>query len=292
MKFKYTLPPLSIAALAAALTGCGPTQSATNTKTANLVYNNWAEGVAYTHLAQAVLEDKMGYEVELTAADVVPGYMAIAQGSHDAVMECWRELQLDYLARFSGKIKSLGNVYEGTRIGLAVPSYVTIDTIAELNEYADKFQGRITGIDAGAGTMQKIENELMPAYGLDNLTLMSSSGPAMTAALSDAIKHKEWIVFPAWKPHWMFGRWDLKFLKQDDDKIMWQTGNIEIIGRIDLEQDKPELAQFLKNFYLTDAELSDLILKVKDSDEDVLPVARQWMNDHPDVVSKWIPAAQ
>jgi glycine betaine/proline transport system substrate-binding protein len=137
--------------------------------------------------------------------------------------------------------------------------------------------------------MKTIENELIPVYGLDNMELMASSGPAMTAALADAIKNKEWIVVAAWRPHWMFGRWDLKFLEQDDDKIMWKKGDIEIIGRVDLEEDKPELAQFLKNMYLTDSELADLMIQVKDSDEDIYVVVRQWMNDNEDVINGWIP---
>lgn len=291
MKLKTTRTPLILAALATVLTGCGSSPSADQAKTAKLVYANWAEGVAYTHLAQVVLEDQMGYEVELTAADVAPGYTAVAQGSHDAFMECWRDLHQDYLDRYSDDLIGLGKVYEGTQVGLAVPSYVTIDTIAELQTHADQFKGKITGIDAGAGMMTRIDNELIPQYGLTKIELLASSGPAMTAALADAINHKEWIVVTAWKPHWIFGRWDLKFLKQDDDKILWKSGDIEIVGRIDLAEDKPELAQFLKNFYLTDAELSDLMVKINDSDEDILEVARQWAANHPGVVAKWIPAA-
>jgi glycine betaine/proline transport system substrate-binding protein len=288
MKNQPWITALVLGAGIGLLSGCGPQGDAQ--KTAKLVYPNWAESVAYTHLAEAVLEEKMGYDVQLTAADVAPAYISVAQGSQDAYMECWRSLHADYLERYQGDIKSLGNVYEGTEIGLAVPAYVTIDTLAELQEHAAKFGGKITGIDAGAGMMQKIENELIPAYGLKDIKLMASSGPAMTAALADAIKHKEWIVVPAWKPHWMFGRWDLKFLKEDADKPLWDSDDIELIGRADLEEDKPELAQFLKNMYLTDAELSDLMVKVNDSEEDITVVARNWMLDHESVVSKWIPS--
>jgi glycine betaine/proline transport system substrate-binding protein len=204
-------------------------------------------------------------------------------------MECWRGLHQDYLDRYKEDLVSLGNVYEGTQTGLAVPAYVTIDNISELNANADKFGGKITGIDAGAGMMKKTEDELIPLYGLDKIKLMASSGPAMTAALADAVKNKEWIVVTAWKPHWLFGRWDMKFLKQDPDKTIWKKGDIEIIGRVDLETEKPELAQFLKNMYLTDAELADLMVKVNESDEDVSVVAQQWMQENEDVISDWIP---
>lgn len=281
-----------VALIGLGLVGCGQSaDDGVESKDAKLVYVNWAEGVAYTHLAKVVLEDMMGYDVKITSADVGPAYTAVAQGSHDAFMECWRGLHQDYLDKYEGKMHSLGNVYEGTETGLAVPSYVTIDKISELDANADKFGGKITGIDAGAGIMKKTADELIPGYGLEKIELMASSGPAMTAALKDAVDNQEWIVVTSWKPHWMFGRWDLKFLDQDPDKMIWKTGDIEIIARTGLEEDKPELAQFLKNMYLTDPQLSDLMLQVQESDEDVEVVARQWMNENQDVVKQWIPTA-
>ncbi len=261
----------------------------TDEKSAELVYVNWAEGIAYTNLAQVILEDKMGYTVDITAADVGPAYTAVAQGDKDAFMETWLPvLHADYVDMYKDKIVDLGHVYEGTQSGLVVPAYVTIDNISEMNSVAAKFDGKIIGIDAGAGVMKTAE-QVIEQYGLD-LKLVSSSGPAMTAALQDAINSNEWIAVTGWRPHWKFGRWELKFLQQDEDKMMWKPGNIHIMGRLNLEQDKPELAQFLKNMQFTDAQLGDLMLKVKESDADVADVARQWMNDNMDLVESWIPS--
>lgn len=279
-------------ALFAGCSGKGGKQEAVKAakKTANLVYVNWAEGVAYTHLAKAVLEDKMGYTVKLTAADVGPAYTAIAQGNQDAFMETWLPvLHKNYVDKFRDKITDLGTIYDGTESGLVVPDYVTIDKISQLNGVKSKFDGKIIGIDAGAGIMSTTE-QVIKDYGLD-YTLVTSSGPAMTAALKDAIDHHKWIVVTGWKPHWMFGRWNLKFLKQDPDKVVWSKGSIHIMGRKDIDTAKPELAQFLRNMKLTDAQLSDLMLKVEESKQDVMVVARKWMNDHPEVVNAWIPSA-
>jgi glycine betaine/proline transport system substrate-binding protein len=142
--------------------GCGQTSTTSTAggeeavdKTAKLTYVNWAEGIAYTHVAEVVLRDKMGYDVEITSADVGPAYAAVAQGSHDAYMECWPNLHQDYLNKFEGDLVSLGTVYEGTATGLAVPTYVTINSLEELKGNEDKFNGVITGIDAGAGMMKK-----------------------------------------------------------------------------------------------------------------------------------------
>lgn len=281
---------LVLLVMVCAVVGCGgagekPAEEAP--KTADLVYVNWAEGVAYTHLAKVVLEEKLGYEVTITAADVAPAYAAVAQGDKDAFMETWLPvLHKDYIEKFEGQVVDLGHVYEGTQSGWVVPTYVTIDKISELNEHKDAFQGAITGIDAGAGIM-KTSEQVIEMYDLD-FDLVSSSGPAMTAALKKAYDNEEWIAVTGWRPHWMFGRWDLKFLEQDEDKMVWSEGNIHIMGRVGLEEDNPELAQFLKNLFFTDEQLSGLMLKVQET-EDAEAAARAWMAENPEVVSSWLP---
>lgn len=263
-------------------------QSSGSAKEANLVYVNWAEGVAYTHLAKVVLEEKMGYTVEITAADVGPAYTSIAQGDMDAFMETWLPvLHKDYVEKYKDKIIDLGSVYDGTLSGLVVPDYVTINKISELNDHKKEFKGRITGIDSGAGIMKTCE-DVIEMYDLD-FKLLASSGPAMTAALKDAIKKKKWIVVTGWSPHWMFSRWDLKYLEQDQDKTVWKSGKIHIMGRKGLKADKPELASFLSNMKFTDAQLADLMLKVEESSDDVEAVARQWMQDNTELIQSWIP---
>lgn len=173
------------------LSGCAQNQD--NQKTADLVYINWAEGIAYTNLAKVILEDKMGYDVEITSAGVGPAYTAVAQGDSDAFMETWLPvLHADYYEQFKDQITDLGTVYEGTQSGLVVPSYVEIDSISQLNGVADRFNGEITGIDAGAGIMSTTKN-VIEEYNLE-LELVQSSGPAMTSALQSAYNDEEWIV--------------------------------------------------------------------------------------------------
>ncbi|MFW5996606.1 MAG: glycine betaine ABC transporter substrate-binding protein [Lentisphaeria bacterium] len=259
-------------------------------KTADLVYVEWPEGVAYTHLAKVILEEQMGYEVDITSADVGAAYTSVANGDKDAFMETWLPvLHKDYMERYEDDLLDLGSVYEGTKEGLVVPDYVDIDKISELNEHADKFDDEIIGIDAGAGIM-KTTKEVIKEYGLD-LELVSSSSAAMTAALKDAVDKEEWIVVTGWKPHWKFERWDLKFLEQDEDKEVWGAGKIHIMGRQDLQRDKPELAKFLENMFFSDEQLADLMLAVEEagSDESIESVVAEWMEDNPDVVDSWIP---
>jgi glycine betaine/proline transport system substrate-binding protein len=111
----------------------------------------------------------------------------------------------------------------------------------------------------------------------------------MTSALKKAVRDSAAIVVTGWKPHWMFGSFDLKFLAQDSGKKVWKKGNIHIMGRKDIETDKPELAAFLKNMYFTDAQLADLMLAVEKSPQDITKAIDSWMASNEDLVDSWIP---
>lgn len=303
--FKDVLTGVVAVALSAGIfAGCSPKQSSEGAdkekadegasqgvKTAELAYCNWAEGIAYTHLAELVLEEQMGYDVEIIMSDVGPAFAAVAKGKTDAFMETWLpDLHEEYYKKYPEGIVDLGPIYEGTECAFAVPEYVDVNKVSELNDEAvvELFDGTLYGFDPGS-SMVNDTRETIEAGKL-NYKLIATSPPAMLAQVKDAISKKEPIVFTAWKPHWMFARWDIKFLEQNPDSVVfWPKGTINVTARKNLRQDDPVLAEFLENMSLTDAELADLMLKVEESDEDVAVVARKWMNEHPEVVEAWIP---
>src|SRR6056297_3500040 len=255
-------------------------------KTVKLAYVNWAEGIAMTNLVKVVLEDKMGYDVEMTMADPGVVYASIAKGFQDAFMDGWLPVtHQSYMDKFSDDLTDLGYNFEGARIGLVVPAYVTIDSIEEMNEHKDKFDGQIVGIDPGAGIMQAT-NRALDAYNLD-LDLVESSGPVMTASLADAIRKDEWVAVTGWQPHWKVAEWDLKFL-DDPEGVYGAVENIHTIARRDIIVDMPEVAQFLTHFYMDSQHLGDLMGAIAESDEEADDVARAWMNDNWDYVKVWL----
>ncbi|WP_283607035.1 glycine betaine ABC transporter substrate-binding protein [Faecalispora anaeroviscerum] len=282
---------MSVVMLLGAMAGCGSSGSSSGTsekKTVKLGYVNWSEGIAMTNLAAAVLEDEMGYQVELTMADVAPVFTSVASGNTDAFMDVWLpKTHEDYMNKYGDKLEDLGVSYENALIGLAVPSYVSINSIEELNANKDQFGGEIIGIDSGAGLM-KATDQAIKDYGL-NYTLLPGSGPTMTAALKKAIDAKKPIVVTAWKPHWMFARWDLKVL-EDPKGIYGTAENIHIVARKDLSKDMPEVAKFLSNFKMSEQELGDLMGAIEEKGGEPLDVARAWAKEHPDLIKGWIAA--
>lgn len=293
-------PPLLLAVLASALlvTGCkkeqpaqqqaeAPAPAPAKKRTVKLAYVNWAEGVAMTHLVKTILEDRMGYAVELTMADVAPVFTSLASGDSDAFLDGWLPVtHQSYMERFQGKVADLGTNYEGARIGLVVPSYVEASSIEDLKKLSKALEGRIVGIDSGAGIMMATE-KAVKEYALD-LKLTPSSGPAMTAALKDAIDKKQPVVVTGWKPHWKFARWDLKFL--DDPKgVYGATESIHTLARLGLEKDLPEVATLLRNFKLDDQQLGGLMGVVAEAKGDPTEAVRGWMKQNASLVDSWIP---
>lgn len=256
--------------------------------TIKLVYVNWAEGIAMTNLAKVILEDKMGYDVEVTMADVAPIFTSLSSGDQDVFMDAWLPItHKSYMDEYGKELEDLGNNFEGAKIGLVVPSYMDINSITELNDIADDLDGEIIGIDSGAGIMTTTEGAV-DIYNL-NLDLIPGSGPAMTAALGSAIEKEEPIVVTGWEPHWKFARWDLKFL-DDPEGVYGDSENIHTITRKGFSGDMPEAAEFFKNFFMDSQQLGDLMGAISDSDEDPEVVAKAWMNENEDLVQSWIPA--
>lgn len=97
------------------------------------------------------------------------------------------------------------------------------------------------------------------------------------------------MVVTGWEPHWKFARWDLKFL-EDPKKVFGAVENIHTVARVGLEDEMPEVAEFLMNFYMDGQQLGNLMGAIADSDEDPDVVAIEWMNNNEDLINSWLPA--
>ena len=198
----------SLLLLAVMCVACNPDSGK---KKISIAYANWLEGIAMSHLAKVVLEEK-GYEVELLNADVAPVFASVSRKKADVFMDAWLPVTMkDYIDQYGDQIEFIGEVYDSARVGLVVPQYVTIDSIGELAAHKGQFSSEIVGIDAGAGIM-KTTDKAIGDYGLDGYKLLTSSSSTMLASLQKAMEKEAWIVITGWTPHWMFDRYPLKFL--------------------------------------------------------------------------------
>lgn len=239
-----------------------------------------------SHLAKVILEEQ-GYDVRMLNADLAPIFASLSRKKADVFMDVWLPVTMhDYMEQYGDKLEVIGDIYDNARIGLVVPEYVTIHSIEELNEYKDRFAGKIIGIDAGAGIMKTTEKAL-DDYGLD-YNLMTASAPAMTTSLGKAIQKNEWVVVTGWTPHWMFGRYKLKML-DDPKQVYGKAESIHTVSWKGFSEKYPFVAELLRNIRLTDQQMSSLMTAVEETQKTETYAARQWMKTHQALVDSWIP---
>ncbi len=272
-------------ALAVMLFSCNGAKKSNDSKNITIGYvDGWAEGVAMTHITKVVLEQN-GYEVETQKAAVDLIFASMANGDTDVFMDTWLPVTHgSKVAKFEGKIEGIGVTYGNAKIGLAVPTYVDINSIDELNANADKFDGQIVGIEKGAGITAKTD-VAVEEYALE-LKHMNSSSIAMLTELKKSIDKQKWVVVTAWAPHWVFGRYDLKFL-EDPKGVYGQAENIETYTRAGFKQDDPFAANYFANFKLDEAQMGQMLMFMEEY-KDQAEGAKQWVAQNKELVNSWL----
>ena len=272
------------------------------TQTVTIALEDWSSEIASSNVVKAVLQKRLGVKCILKRMSVTDQYESLANGTIDAMVGAWLPAQSKYFEGHKDQIEDLGPNLKGARLGLVVPQvsstwllsqdgqstepYMVIDSIEEIKAHYDDFRGQIIGIEEDSGMMTIMREKLIPAYGLEDFELVAGTEVTMTAQLADAIKKKRWIVVLGWTPHWKFGRWNLKFLK-DPQNIWGEESRIHTLVRKGLQEEFPEVYKFLDNFRWTPEEMEQLLVcnEMKDTPYDN---AQRWMNYNQERVGSWV----
>lgn len=246
---------------------------------------SWTDGLSTAYLLENQLT-QMGYNVEmeeLTEAGVL--YAGLSQGDIDIYPSAWPEVtHAEYMDQFGDQLEDLGAYYDNAKLTIAVPSYTDIDSIDQLAANADKFGGEIVGIEPGAGLTGVTENEMMPAYELnDKYTLLTSSTATMLTELGNAIDKKEDIVVTLWRPFWAYDAYDVKDLK-DPLGAMGGSEALHFLGKKGLAEQYPDIADLIAGIKLDDAAYGSLEAMVTGDEYDGDPAAAvsAWIKEHPE----------
>lgn len=281
---------VSAAIIVALLVGCSSNgaQSGDNKKI-KLAYVAWDSEIASTFVMKEVLEQKLGYKVEMLQLDAGPMFAAVSDGSADAMLASWQPVtHADYMERYGDKLVDLGPNLEGATLGLAVPTYMDITSIEQLTDgqIGSLVDHQIIGIEPGAGLMVATE-KVLDEYDLrKDWTLLASSSAAMAKQLQNAYAAEKPIIVTSWTPHWMFAKMDLKFL-EDPKGVYGASEQIHTMTRKGLETDKPDAFELLNNFAWTPDEMAEVMVEVIDG---ATPeeAAKHWVEANEARVNEWL----
>ena len=273
-------------------------------RTIEIVHPEWSSEIASANLFRAVLQERLGYRVELRAVGVEQMWEEVAEGSADVLLGAWLPVTHEkYYDEYENQLVDLGPNLEGARIGLVVPTHtpgrqtegtgragrplVTTDSIPDLAEFPERFGRRVVGIESGAGVVQRAL-EALEHYGLSSFRVSDSNEQQMITELSGAVNRNQWIVLTGWSPHWMWERYSLTFL-DDPDGIFGGEEQIHTMVREGFEEDEPDAYEVLDRVRYAPRDLERLMLWIYDDETgDDYGQALRWIETNSETVDRWV----
>ena len=268
---------------ACALLGIAVGSGHAEDKTIRMGTMSWEDLTPITGITKKVLEDA-GYTVEVTSfSEWGIAYAALTKGDTQIMVSQTDYVAQDYWSKNKNRLEKISPVSHGLYQGIAVPKYVTIDSIEQLNETADKFGNKIIGIEPGAGLMRDTANAVS-AYGL-KLQLVEGSTAGMTAALKSAVDRQDWIAVTLWEPSWMVQKFDVKYLK-DPKNVFPPPQTYYWIGQKGFSEANPHAREIIASVYVPIADITAINGELKDGKTMDEAVA-DWVKSHADLIKRW-----
>lgn len=279
---------MKVAAMALLATGLVAAQADAASKgKIKLAYVEWSDTVVATNLVKAVLEDA-GYEVTTTPLAAAAMWQAVATGEADAMVAGWLPATHGaYYAKLKDSVVDLGPNAEGAKIGWVVPADSPLNSIEDLKTKGDIVGNKVIGIDPGAGLMRASDKALKD-YGLKKIKLVEGSDATMVGALKDAIARKEQIVVTGWTPHWMFAKFNLKYLADPKGTFGGEEA-VHTIVRKGLDKDMPEAYAILDKFKISLEDEQAMMVQNEEPGANPAETAKRWIAANPEKVAAWRP---
>lgn len=248
---------------------------------------SWTDGLSTAYLWKNLLEEE-GYAVEIEEInDAAPLYTGLAEGDIDVYPSAWPEVtHASYMEEYGDDIEDLGAYYDDAKLTVAVPEYSDLTSIEDLVGKSGDYDGKIVGIEAGAGLTKAVQEQVIPQYGLDEdgWELQTSSTPAMLNALEEAVDAEEDIVVTLWRPFWANNTYPVRDL-EDPEGALGEAEGLHELATTGFSEEFPDVAEMMGNAKLDDEQygtLEDLV--VNENPDDPAAGVEAWLADNQDWV--------
>lgn len=281
----------AVTALALLVSGCsgssgGSSGSGGDDKTITIgSVEGWTDQTGTAYLLGNILE-QAGYTVkQVNLSDNAPLFAGMAKGDIDIMGSAWPErTHKAYMDQYGTKLEDLSTYYPNAGLFMAVPTYSSVKSIADLPGHASEFNGKVIGIEPGAGLTKLTKEKAFPEYGLDkDYKLVLSSTTAMLTELKKATTAKQEIVVTLWKPFWANQAFPVRPL-EDPKQAFGTTEALHTLAHKGFSEESPEVAEMVKHFKLTDEQygsLENTIVNKFGPGKEADAVAA-WLKENPD----------
>jgi glycine betaine/proline transport system substrate-binding protein len=323
MKKKLWILVAAVALLAAACGGDGEgaattagggdgTAASGDKETINIVANAWTASALNAEIAKQLIENELGYPVEVVAIDENAMFTGLSDGSLDVALELWPSGVTPDEQAFidDGTVVNIGELGAIGKIGWFVPQYVIDEhpDLATWEGFADPANaalfataetgdlGRFLGTDP---SYSQYDEAIIANLGLPFKVVFSGSEPATVAELDARVAANEPIVMYWWTPTAAVAKYNLVnvALPEYSEECYADTAAIDCdypedvlvkVASSQLADKAPDVQAFLEKFTITTDDQLSMLPLVEIDGEDASDVAAQWITDHEDVWSAWL----
>jgi glycine betaine/proline transport system substrate-binding protein len=284
-----------------------------------LVENPWTASSLNVNVAKLILEDELGYDVEIILLDESTQWAVIGAGDAYASLEVWPSGHQQNVELY---INELGVVVDGGllgpigKIGWYIPTYM-LDDHPELatwegfldDDNAALFATAETGDKgqflAGAPGWTQYDQQIIDNLGLNLEVVYAGSEEAILAAVEANYRREEPVLFYFWTPHSVHAEYDLTEValpeytdecyagvaegNTDDIACDYPADELFKIFWAGLEEAYPDVFTFLSNMNYTTEDQIAMVAAVELDGLTPEEAAEAWVAENEDVWSEWLP---
>jgi len=278
-------PILAVWLLAAGCGGSSSTPANAGDEKLTIGYVGWADSVAVSKLTEAVMEEELGYEVELRRFEnPEAAVMSAGSGDIDAFQSVWMPDHVKFLGVAEGERLLDPWLIGTTRSGLAAPSYMDVGSVEGMKRFED---APIIGVEPGVAPGSRVSEAVADRLPERDISYLDTS--KMLSEVDRRYSDGEQFFFTAWSPHWMNDEYEFEYLVDPEDEIGDATQPLRIHTVVygKLGQEDPLAFAFLDTMQLAEHQVNGLELSIKDarSPRDGI---ESWLEDRDWLVQSWV----
>ena len=284
--------------------------------TIKLAENPWSGSQVNVAVAKILLEEELGYPVEIVSIDENAQWPALASGDLHASLEVWPSGHADNMALYideQGSVENIGLLGPVGEIGWFMPSYV-LEQDPDLAtwegftkpETAELFATAETGDQgqflAGDQSWVQYDADIISNLGLPFEVVTAGSEEALLAQLDSAYSREEPLLFYFWTPHAVHAKYDLTQVElppySQECYAQAAEGGVDCaypadelfkIASTQLQEVAPDAYEFLKNFNYSIEDQISMIAAVDTEGKTPEEAARAWIEANPEAWQAWLP---
>lgn len=284
--------------------------------TIKLAENPWSASMINANVAKILLEEQLGYPVEIVTIDENLQWASLATGDLSASLEVWPSGHAENVAQYidgQGVVENLGLLGPVGKIGWYTPSYMvernpafgTWEGFADpalAAEYATAETGDAGQFLAGDPSWVQYDADIINNLDLSLQVVNAGSEQAILAALDSSYSREEPILFYFWTPHSIHAKYDLTEVAlpeySDECYATADSGGVDCdypgddlfkIVWSGLAEAAPDAYTLLSNMNYSTEEQIKMVAAVELDGKTAEEAAREWLAANEALWQAWLP---